>query len=274
MNAILLAGGEQHSGDPLYQVSRGRLRAMLEVGGKPMVQWVLTALDQARNIEQIVVVGLPPETSLECSRPLIFLEDQGSTRKNILAGAQQIMAIDALATHAILATDETPAIRPEMVDWLIEQVIDQENDIDYTVIERSTMEAVFPQAQKTYMHLKDMDVCGGDLHCIRLGFALQEHALWDRLIAGRQSPLRQASLLGYDTVFILMLRQMSLHQAEQRVSKRLDIQGHALLSPFPEMGFDVNKPAHYDIVQEYFAHIAAAAEKTTPLPRPETHEDE
>jgi len=274
MNAILLCGGEQQSGDPLYQITRGNLRAMMEVGGKPMFQWVLSALDHSVSIEHIVVVGLPPEISLDCSKSITVLEDQGSTRKNILAGTQEIMRLDALATHAILATAETPALRPEMVDWLVAQVQGLENDIDYTVIERTRMEALFPQAQKTYMHLKNMDVCGGDLHCFRLGFALQDHPLWDRLIAGGQSPLRQAALLGYDTLFILMLRQMDLHQAEQRVSKRLGIQGHAILSPFPELGLDVNKPVHLDVMREYFAHGPTTSQEESTSPRPGDFEDE
>ena len=272
MNAILFAGGENQSGDPLYQVTRGSLRAMIEVAGKPLVQWVLSALDQATRIQRIIVVGLPPETSLECSKPLTLLADQGNTLKNIQAGAIEVLNQDPLATHAILADATIPALRSEMVDWLVKQVHGEENDIDYCVIERSRMEAVFPQAKKAYMHLRDMDICGGDLHCFRLGFVMQKHLLWDRLLAARQNPLRQAALLGYDTLFILMLRQLDLRQAELKISKRLGFQGRAILSPYPEIGLDVNKPVHLEMIRQYFARGPAAASE--PFPDPLAHEDE
>jgi GTP:adenosylcobinamide-phosphate guanylyltransferase len=272
MNAVLLAGGENQAGDPLYQVSHGGLRAMIEVAGKPMVQWVLSALDQSNRIQRIIVVGLSPQTSLECSKPLTLLSDQGSILKNIQAGALEVLRQDPLATHAILANSDIPALRPEMVDWMVMQVQGEENDIDYSVIERSRMDSVFPQAKKNYMHLKDMDLCGGDLHCFRLGFAMQENPLWNRLIAAGQSPLRQAALLGYDTLFVLLLRQLDLKQAEQKVSKRLGIQGRAVLSPYPEMGLDVNKPIHLDIIRQYFAHGPHAA--ADPSQAPLNHEDE
>ena len=253
MNAILLAEGEIQPDEPLYAAGNGRMRAMLEIAGQPMFQWVLQALDQAQAVEQIVIVGLSPESSFECTKPVALLADQGTILKNIQAGAREVMRLDPGATHAVLVSSDIPALRAEMVDWLVEQAQTQRNDIDYTVIERSEMERVFPLAQKTYMHLKNIDVCGGDLHCFRLAFAMQDNPLWNRLIAGGQNRLRQAALLGYDTLFILLLRQLNLKQAAERISKRLGLQGRALLCPYPQVGLDVNKPAHLEIAREYFA---------------------
>jgi len=253
MNVIVTAGGEIQPKQPLYEVSHGGLKAMIDVVGKPMVQWVLDALGKSANVERVVVVGLPPEAALDCAHPLILLPDEGDMLSNVRAGAREVMRLDPQATHAILASGDIPALRGEIVDWLICQSQDQDQDIYYTVIERATMEQQFPGARKTYVRLKDVELCGGDLHCFRLEATVEEGPLWKRLIATRKSPFRQASLLGYDALFFLMLRQLSLQDAEATVCKRLNVRGRAVLSPYAEIGMDVDKPAQLEIVCDHLA---------------------
>jgi len=73
MNAIVTAGGETEPKQPLYEIAHGGLKSMIEVAGKPMVQWVLDAMGKSTEIERVVVVGLPPETDLVCAHPLVLL---------------------------------------------------------------------------------------------------------------------------------------------------------------------------------------------------------
>ena len=58
MIAIVTAGGESQPGEPLYDQTHGGLKALLNIHGKPMVQWVLDALGQTDRIDQVIVVGL------------------------------------------------------------------------------------------------------------------------------------------------------------------------------------------------------------------------
>ncbi len=264
MNAIVTAGGAAQPGEPLYELSQGNYKAMIDICGKPMVQWVLDALSEATCIEQVVLVGLPPETDLTCKHPLTLIPDQGDMVFNIRAGAREVARLDPGASHVMLVSSDLPALRGEMVDWLAEQIQDLEYDVYYTVIDRATMEAQFPESKRTYIHLKDNQVCGGDLHAFRLQIAVDDNPLWKRLIDARKSPLRQASMLGYDTVFFLMLRQLSLNNAIAAVSKRLGIKGRAILSPYAEIGMDVDKPFQLEMARQYLASRqekdAAAAE--------------
>jgi len=257
MNVVVTAGGVLQPKDPLYPVNQGGYKAMIEIAGKPMVQWVLDALNASEQIENIVVVGLPPATLLESSKPLYLIEDQGDMLSNIQAGARHLDLIAPDETHALLASADVPALTAEMVDWLISEIHELDQDIYYVVIDRATMESVFPQSKRTYLRLKEVELCGGDLHCFRVKFAAAESPLWKRLIDARKSPLRQASILGYDTLFILLLRQMGLKEAESVVSKRLGLKGRAVLSPFAELGMDVDKPFQLEILREYLSRIAA-----------------
>ena len=251
MNVVVLAGGEVQPKEPLYKVTHGGLKAMIDVGGKAMVQSVLDTLSAVERIQRVIVVGLPQETLLECGKPLTLIEDQGDLLSNSQAGASEVNRQDPSAVHLLLIAADVPAIRPEMVEWLACQAADETEDICYTLIERKLMEKTFPRSKHTYIRLKDMQVCMGDVHCVRLDFILQDNPLWKRLLQARNSPLRQASLLGYDALFVLRLRQMSIKEAEANINQRLNIRGRALLSPYAELGMDVDKPDQLEILQDY-----------------------
>ncbi len=119
------------------------------------------------------------------------------------------------------------------------------------MIERETMESHFPQSKSSYTHFKDAQVCSGNLHCIRLQSVTEETPLLTQITEVGKSPLRQASIMGYDTLFFLMLRQLTLKDAQATVCKRLGIKGRALISPYPEIGMDVDKPFRLENLREY-----------------------
>ena len=47
MHAIVTAGGAPTPKEPLYPLTRGDYKALLEIQGKAMIQWVLDALNGA-----------------------------------------------------------------------------------------------------------------------------------------------------------------------------------------------------------------------------------
>jgi hypothetical protein len=122
-------------------------------------------------------------------------------------------------------------------------------DFFYPVITREVMEYEYPGARRTYMKLKGGEFCGGDISVFRVSAVTGNEALWERLIASRKSPLKQASLLGYDLLFLTMLHLISLETIARKVSKRLNIKSRAILCPYAAAGMDVDKPHQLEIMR-------------------------
>ena len=61
MNAIVTAGGIPQPGDKLYAYSNGDSKALIDLAGKPMVQWVLDALGELTPArpDDVLRVGQP-----------------------------------------------------------------------------------------------------------------------------------------------------------------------------------------------------------------------
>jgi hypothetical protein len=137
-----------------------------------------------------------------------------------------------------------------MVDWLISTAEETDHDIYYNVIKKEVMESRFPGSNRSYIHLKNMDVCGGDMNVVHSSLVTGNDELWQRIVAARKSALKQAALLGYDTLLMLLLRIVSLQGAQNRVSKRLGLRGRAIVCPYAEVGMDVDKPHQLEIMRK------------------------
>lgn len=248
VSAIVLAGGLITERDPLFPLTGILKKSMLPVCGKPMVQWVIEAIDQAQTISDIVVVGLDAEPRFETTKPLAAIPDAGSMLANIMRGIETVNARHQSQEFVLLASADIPTITPEVVDWRVRGALDAGADINYAVVTRQTMEARFPQSQRSYVRLQDMQICGGDLNVLRTSLA-GEDALWERIIRARKRAWRQASLLGYDLLFQLLLRRVSLDDASEKVSDRLGLSGKAALSPYAELAMDIDKPHHLEVVE-------------------------
>jgi molybdopterin-guanine dinucleotide biosynthesis protein A len=253
VNAILTAGGMTRPGEPLYALTGLGYKALLDLNGQPMAQYTLDALNAAPCIERIVMVGLPPDHPLHSQRPLVSLPDAGDMVANILSGAHEIARLDPTATHALIVSADIPALSGEMVEWMIDQVEALDAEIYYNVIERRVMEARFPGSKRTYVRLKGLEVCGGDLNAIRLSLTQEDNPLWARLIAARKNPIQQASIVGFDTLLLLLLRQLTLQDALRAVCRRLGLRGQALVCPYAELGMDVDKPFQLEIMRQALA---------------------
>lgn len=258
MDAIITAGGIPQPGEPLYEYTRGISKAMLDIAGKPMVQWVLDALCGARTIENVVMVGLGSESNLDCPKLAAYLPTAGSMLGNIKAGLVKIMEINPASEYLLIVSSDIPTITSEMVDWVTDTAMQTREDVYYNVIQREVMEARFPGSKRTYTHLKGMDVCGGDMNVMRTSVSGDDE-LWEKIIASRKNVLKQASLIGWGTLFLLVLRQIDLHSAVKRVVKRINLTGRAIVCPYAEVGMDVDKPHQLEIVRADLAKRVATA---------------
>jgi GTP:adenosylcobinamide-phosphate guanylyltransferase len=252
MDAFVTAGGIPGPEDPLHAATRGQPKALLDVAGRPMVQWVLDALSGAARIDRVVVVGLGPEAGITCAKPTTYLPNQGHMLDNIQAGVNEILRGNPGARLVMAVTSDIPAVTSAMIDWVAETCLQTDHDLYYLVIERSLMETRFPGSNRTYVRLKDAEVCGGDLSVLQAGIVADRH-LWERMIAARKNAFKQASFLGWDLLLLLLSGRLSMERAERMVSRRIGLHGRVILSPYAEVGMDIDKPHQLEILRRDLA---------------------
>jgi GTP:adenosylcobinamide-phosphate guanylyltransferase len=258
MDAIVMAGGIPKPEDPLYEFTQGEPKAVLDVAGKPMVQWVLDAISGTESVERVVLISLPEEAGLTCSKPVTYLPDQGGLLENVRGGIEKAVDINPEATHVLTVSSDIPMIKSEMIDWMVKENSGSDLELYYTVILREVMEKRFPESKRSYTLLKDAELCGGDLNMIRSSTVHANIDLWDQIVAARKSVFKQAALLGYGNLLLLLSRQLTLDGAVKRVTEKMNITGKAVISPYAELGMDVDKPHQLEIVRTELANTQPA----------------
>jgi GTP:adenosylcobinamide-phosphate guanylyltransferase len=264
MDAIVTAGGIPLPEEPLYPATLGKSKAMVDVAGKPMIQWVLDALTAAKTVDNVIIVGLTEKSGLQCGKKMYFVSNQGKMVQNLQAGARKVKEVSPSARHALLVSSDIPGITGEIVDWVINTDMQTDLDVYYHVIQREVMEKRYPGCKRTWTHLKGMEVCGGDLNVAGLRLLLGEDTdIWDRITDARKSPLKQAALVGFDTAFLLLTGKLTLEKAESNIMKRLNITGKAILCPYAEVGMDVDKLFQLELMREDLKKQVKQAERAT-----------
>jgi GTP:adenosylcobinamide-phosphate guanylyltransferase len=259
MDAVITAGGIPDPEDPLYEYTQGELKALLEIAGKPMVQWVLDAVCESEKIDQIVMVGLEPDCGVACDKPMTYIPNQGGMLDNVRASINKVVELNPDSELVMLVSSDIPALTTEMVDWVIDTVLETEDDFYYNLITREVMEERFPGANRSFVKLKDVEVCGGDLNVARVAAAHGNDELWNKLISARKNVFKQAALFGISTLILMLTRRLSLEDAIPRVEKQLGIKGRAVLCPYAELAMDVDKPHQLEILRKDLGKMVASS---------------
>ncbi len=250
VDAVVTAGGIPKPDEPLYPLTQGKSKALLPIGGVPMVQWVLDALGGAEGIGRVVVVGLDPsDAALECRKPLGFVPNHGSMIGNVQAGAQWSLEQDAASRYVLVVSSDIPTLTAEMVDWNVNTSLETDHEAYYSFIPAAEMERRFPGSRRTFFRLKEGRFSGSDINLFSNSLVGRYHPAWEAIVEARKSVLKQASLVGLDTLLLTALGQMSIPGAERRVYQRLGVRGRAFIAKYPEAGMDVDKPHQYEIVK-------------------------
>lgn len=247
-NAIILAGGENKG---LGQCAVERYEALIEIAGKPMVVLVAEALAATGRIDGIFVIGPYPELQ-NCRFPA------GTT---VLAAGSSIMETIQIGMAALpdgrpvlVVTADIPLLTPEAVDDFLEQCARSGNaELYYPIVEREINERRYPGNRRTYVRLCEGVFTGGNIFLVDPAIVPRCKKLAERIFAFRKNPLKLCRLIGWQFVFKFIFRRLTLREVERQFSIVLGIRGAVVLSGFPEVGIDVDKPSDLELVRAAFA---------------------
>jgi molybdopterin-guanine dinucleotide biosynthesis protein A len=243
--AIILAGGE--CGEELHEITHEREKAFVKVGGRPLVEHMVQALTGAEGVGPITFVGNADR--LRALFPQLtgamFLPGEKSLFDNVMKGLRSVTA----AGRALICACDTPLVTSSMVTWFIEACADPAIDFYYPVSEMALVKKRFPDMKRTYVRLSDGTFTGGNMMLLNPQSMVRCEEGIREAIAQRKNPLRLAGRMGFGFLLRLFCRRVSVHEAEKVVEHLLGIRVKAVITPFPEMGCDLDKAGDYRVFE-------------------------
>lgn len=242
VDALVLAGSANDG--PLKDCSPAPYEALISIGSRSMVEYVLDALLQARGINRVAVVGPQAELAGRLPDTVLVARPGDSLLENVQRGLLLLPGTG----RVLLVSSDIPLITPQAIEDFLAQCRDQSADLYYPVVPREAVESRFQKMRRTYVNLQEGVFTGGNLFLLNPAVVTGCLPVAQRLVDARKNPLELCRLVGLPFLFRFLMRRISLREAESRVSTLLGIRGVVVVSQFPEVGVDVDKPDDLDLI--------------------------
>jgi GTP:adenosylcobinamide-phosphate guanylyltransferase len=254
MNAVVLAGG------PLDDVARlqpgAPNKAFVDICGTTLVGRVVGALRGCTAIGRIVVVtpqsewGNPQLRDADDFRP-----DGVHISESLRNGIADFPAADPL----LIVASDMPVLTPAIAGDFVARVEATDADVIYGCVEKGAHLARFPTVPHTWARMRDGTYCGGGMFALKPRAMPRLERFIEELGAARKSPLRLASLFGWDMLARFALGRLSVAQAQARATKILGAPVSALISPYPETAVNVDRVSDVALARELVSLANATA---------------
>lgn len=241
-DAIVLAGGGAEPGLDPSVPNKG----FLEIGGRPLLWYVVRAVRSAPHVARVAVVG-PPDAVRAAVPDAVVVPEEGSIMDNVARAATVLNARDPIL---VIASD-IPLLTGAVVEDFLAACAKDSADFHYAIVPQQAMEQRFPGARKTFVRVTEGTYCGGNVMQFNPAVMDRVRPFVERVVAARKKPWLLAQLFGWSIVMKFASGRLSIEEMEAKVTEILGITARAVIVPHPEvaMDVDVGKPENLEMIR-------------------------
>lgn len=264
LTAILLAGSRPGT-DPLAAAAGVTWKALVPVGGRPMVDRVARALLAHPRIGRVVVMAQRPDelmadphTRWMTDEPRILPVESG---RGISVSLLDWMESAEGRLPALVTTADNVLLDGAMLDAFLARVGDA--DIAAAMVERGVLMPAYPQSRRTWLKFRGGAWSGANLFWLGTPRAAGALRKWSEIEQDRKKGWKIVSAFGPVLLLGAALRMLSVHQAIARAGRRLGVTARVVPMPMAEACIDADKPDDVTLIESIIATRAAAGGKTS-----------
>lgn len=238
MDALILAGATNSGA--LRKVSPVEFEAEIEIAGRPMLDYVIGALKSVPNINRIIVVAPESVISESMKEKISFLVNRGESLDESLTNGLNALEVEE---PVLVVTSDIPLITREALEDFLTRCNSRQGDIYYSFVSKEMNDQKYPGVQRTYVKLREGVFTGGNLALISPRILREHIDTLKKAALLRKRPLQLCAMLGWKYLFKLLAGKLTIREIEERVAKIFQFKAVGIISPYPEVGIDVDKPS-------------------------------
>lgn len=247
--AVVLAGSRPGR-DPFAEQFGTDLKALIPVGGEPMVSRPVRALLESDCVAKILVLSQSPDriAAVLPSDPRIEVrESRGTIAETML----ELIADDRVDWPLLVTTADHALLDPATVEEFSRK--SQAADLAIGVVERAKLLRRFPNARRTWIRLRGGAYTGANLFALRSPAVAPAIELWRSVEQDRKKAWRVISVLGPAVLMCAALRLISLDEVLFQLGGRLALSVKAVRLSNPVAGVDVDKAEDHALAEAILA---------------------
>ena len=243
---VILPAGGRISGE--FAAEAGvDVKALIEIGGRTVLQRPLDALRATGQIRRAIVIGPDEIADHSCAKSAdaVLPEGGDSGPANILRGIEWLRETDgSRADRVLIVTTDLPFLTPEAISVFIGSC-PSDVDLCAALVSKKAFEERFPGSENQYVKLADGE---WTLGC---GFLVNPEAIEsnrdhiERVFAARKSQIGMARLLGFGFIIRFLTGRLTVSHIENRCAKMLGCSGKGIRQSSPELAFDLDHIGEY-----------------------------
>lgn len=241
LTVLILAGQREGVVDPLCAQAGVERKAIIPINGKPMINYVLDALDQVGMTTPYFVSGFgadyDPRLRQAASAP-----GPATSVLKVLESGIDLPLLVTTCDHALLT--------PDMLNIFIEKATAEKADFCVGLAEKKIIQPAYPKTKRTYLKFNDTAVSGCNLFYIGNKNGIEAIRFWQKAQHLRKQPFKLAATLGPSILLSYVMGRLSLRETFDRAAKKLGIKAAPVLIPIAEAAIDVDKPSDKVLVEE------------------------
>lgn len=247
---VILAGGPTPD-KILAEGEPEKERAFIDIGGRPMLQWVLDAVKDSGIASDLLVMGncdrMKSEFGLSDEQ---VSEDQNSMLANFMHG------LDHFREHPLVlsTTCDVPLLTGEALQFIVDKVSGMDAEVFYPIVDIKEFDKKYPGGKRTTQKLKEGTYTGGNVFMFNPEKVLANRDKIEAVIRDRKSPAKLIRLFGLPFIVKFAFRQLNLKGLEEKATQILGARMRGIITPYPEVGLDVDKPEDLVIVRKMIGH--------------------
>ena len=247
--ALLLAGSRPQ-GDPLARSMMLGHKALIQVGGEPMVLRPLRALLASPQVSNVIVLTQNPEDL----RPVLPHDARVSfrTSRGTIAGTIAELIADRTARFPVLVTTADHALLdPAMIAEFTAKA--EGADLAIGVVDRRPLLARFPRTKRTWLCFRGGSYSGANLFAFGSSRVVPAIDRWRAVEQERKKGWRVLAAIGPALLLGAVLRLRTLQQSVESVGRKLGLSIRAVEMSNPVAAIDVDKPEDHALVEAILA---------------------
>jgi GTP:adenosylcobinamide-phosphate guanylyltransferase len=242
--AIVLAGSRPGV-DPFAAKYGTDLKALIPVGGMPMVARPVEALLKSREIDRVCVLA-QHAARISAALPEDPRLSIGQSSATIAATLEEILANPATRYPLLVTTADHALLDPSIIADFCART--GEADVAIGLVERKSLMARLPQTSRTWLRFRGGAYSGANLFAFGSAKAAKAVALWRTVEQDRKKGWRVIAALGPLALVGALLRLRTLDQTLAAIGRKLGIDVRKVELGNPLAAVDVDKPSDHELV--------------------------
>jgi len=250
--------------DPLLMKAGVTNKAMIEIGGRKIIEYVLEAVDHSKFVDEIFIVGITgQDIDYQPSHSVSFIPSVGSrmdTLHNLLDFMEEKYH-GSLPSRIMSFSADIPLLKADIIDTIIQQLQDEYgshyDDIQlfYPLIPKDLVLEEYPWANKRFRKFTEGKFATGDFMIFDPGVLRNPEVeeFTSKVMTNRKQIVKL--LLKFDIfapIKYLLGRLSARDDIFPFIEEYLGVKVDLMIADYPEICLDLDYPEDLEKFESYF----------------------